>query len=192
MAFLNGLPSQYESLIKTLDVLEGDGNLFTLKLIKRRLLQKEQRKEMFQKTKTETDLTRAFESRPRGFLGAAHICLHCNRRGHREAVCWDKYPSLCSNQNQSFGFKGNKQILFAEKASKSNSNDDYVWLMAHDTPSDSDPSGLINWFLDSGASSHMTPHRHLFCSFKETFSAKVVMEMSWKLRFRDVEPQFFH
>lgn len=48
-------------------------------------------------------------------------------------------------------------------------------LLAHDTVVNAGPAGHTKWFLNSGASFHMTPHLHLFSLFKEASSIKVVV-----------------
>lgn len=57
MAFPNGITVEHEILITTLDVLEDDGGLFNLELIKCRLFQGEKQKELQNESITKSTLT---------------------------------------------------------------------------------------------------------------------------------------
>lgn len=169
IAILNGLPSEYESLITTLDALEDDKNLFTLELIKSRLLQEEKRKEMGNGNNSEAVLIAS--SRVQQFNRAPIICSHCKRRGHRESTCWDKFPSLRPSSNSSFAPKSQNQALVAGVELKSlNPKEDFICLLAqkHGVSTSFENPNEVTWFIDSGASSHMTPNSLLFSTFNTT------------------------
>lgn len=116
MAILNGLPVENESLISTIDALEYDKNLFTLDLIKTRLLQEEQRKEIRNRNTIEAALITA--ARIQRFSRTALVCFHAKRRRHRESTCWDKYLSLRPNQNSVPNHKDQNQALLCRKYSR--------------------------------------------------------------------------
>lgn len=80
-------------------------------------------------------------------------CNHCHRKGHLEVQCWIKHPALRSMKGTNIGKSEKRTISMRattqiDRISKPNSNQ-------------------THWYLDSGASEHFSPHRHLFKTFQE-------------------------
>jgi len=88
MAVLNGLPAKFGNIITALDAL-GDERSLSLELVKSRLLQEEQR-DVMRSAASDSLLI----NEENGGGKRAVKCTHCNRTGHPEQKCWDKYPHL--------------------------------------------------------------------------------------------------
>ncbi len=93
MAFLNGIPERFSTLISALDAL-GTEDFFGFDFVTSKALQKEARLDSRVESSTpfeESALTakgmrRSDRQRPR--------CDFCNRPGHFESTCWKKHPHL--------------------------------------------------------------------------------------------------
>src|SRR5579871_1244023 len=98
-----------------------------------------------------------------GFRGKSHAkaklkCTHCERTGHVEATCWAKYPELKSKAN-----KAASQPNLAFSVSKA-----IVHEARIDGNKDDETGGSpSHWILDSGATEHFTPHRHLYNTYEQ-------------------------
>lgn len=107
MAILNGPSSKYESLIATSDALKNGRNLFTYELIKSRLLQENQRKEMRNWNNSGESVPSSSQiQRPNR---APTMRSHCSRRERQASICWDKFSSL--QPNPKFRFRTKKLRL---------------------------------------------------------------------------------
>src|SRR5579862_2096253 len=80
-------------------------------------------------------------------------CTECKRTGHVEADCWIKHPEKRPAKSRSKGKKekGSEEAKFAMSAT----------VRRMELPSTT-ASASGHWYLDSGASEHFSPHRHLF------------------------------
>ena len=80
-------------------------------------------------------------------------CTSCGKNGHVEIDCWTKHPEKRPTKS---GSKSEKK--------KDKADAKYAMSAVQRLPADSSAS---HWYLDSGASEHFSPHRHLFETFKE-------------------------
>lgn len=75
-------------------------------------------------------------------------CSHCKRQGHSSDRCWTLHPELNPKNKANLNLASNgpeeKSSLASLRSSTSSST----------LPTD------LNWNTDTGATSHMTPHRH--------------------------------
>ena len=79
--------------------------------------------------------------------------ISCGKNGHVEIDCWTKHPEKRPAKS---GSKSEKK--------KDKADAKYAMSAVQRAPADSTAS---HWYLDSGASEHFSPHRHLFETFKE-------------------------
>ena len=80
------------------------------------------------------------------------LCTHCQKKGHIESSCWAKYPHLKDNSKPA---TSEARVAFhttktARKAHIGGAGD----------------TGPNHWILDSGASEHFTPHKHVIINYK--------------------------
>src|SRR5579871_3891619 len=98
-----------------------------------------------------------------GIRGKSHAkaklkCMHCERTGHVEATCWAKHPELKSKANKAasqskLAFSVSTPIVHEARIG---GNDD-----------GKNGESPEHWILDSGATEHFTPHRHLYKTYEE-------------------------
>lgn len=182
MAVLNGLPTTYGNIITALDAL-GDDSKFTLEFVKSRLLQEEQRNNM------RTDIVKAeaaFLHRPQYRNRNTQKCHHCGRKGHTEDRCWDKHPEQRPDRMKLKTTSPTTRALAADESAKDNADEreQVLCLMTVGQVSNSNPISStkvqrscknLTWFIDSGASSHMTGDRDVFTTYEdvEPLSVKI-------------------
>jgi len=82
-------------------------------------------------------------------------CDFCNRNGHEEENCWTKHPELKSKKGKNGGKKGDAKFAMSA-AIKS--------IPISQTSKTHDDT---EWYVDSAASEHFSPHRHLFETYEE-------------------------
>lgn len=92
MTFLNGLPESYDGLISALDALGNEDKIFTFDLVKSRVLQEEQRMKMRNSNSIAKSETAALLSC--SVCKKNMRCSFCNKNGHDESKCFEKYPHL--------------------------------------------------------------------------------------------------
>lgn len=163
MAFLNGLPDEYHSLITALDSIDSDGRELSWDHVKSRVLQEEQRistRSMEAQAKSEAAALVAANTPPvtsctncqrRPPPRQRPFCHHCKRHGHVESKCYIKHPHLLPRK---------KSALIVNHSDE----DPAVCLMAKYENSDV-PSNSGDWFVDSACSVHMTYDKSLFSSY---------------------------
>src|SRR5437773_4222156 len=83
------------------------------------------------------------------------LCTHCQKKGHVESTCWTKYPHLKDKSKSTA--TGEARVAFhattkTARKVQSGGNDEY--------------SNPKHWILDSGASEHFTPYRHVLIDYK--------------------------
>ena len=81
-------------------------------------------------------------------------CTSCSKNGHVEIDCWTKHPEKRPTKSGS-------------KSEKKKDKADAKYAMSAVQRSPPADSSASHWYLDSGASEHFSPHRHLFETFKE-------------------------
>lgn len=191
MAILNGLPEQYENIITALDALGDDIKTFTLDLVKSRLLQEEQRRDMRHHVEGHTSSAAALfgsSSRHQPSGTALFKCSFCKRKGHNEDRCWDKHPALKPKHLRNRGKDNNKQLFVAEGSNTtegtSPEEEEAVCLISQNCNSayafeksetSIDNASSLLWYIDSGASSHMTPDLSAFSTLEKTSPFSVQM-----------------
>lgn len=117
MAILNGLPEQYKNIIAAIDSLGDDIKTFTLNLVKSRLVQEEQRRDMghhSERNKSSTAALYGSSSRHQPSSTALFKCSFCKKKGHNEDFCWDKHPALKPKHLRNRGEDNNKQLFIAK------------------------------------------------------------------------------
>ncbi|EOY20320.1 Gag-pol polyprotein-like protein [Theobroma cacao] len=108
--------------------------------------------------------------------GKAHICSHCKRKGHAEVSCWFRPNVRCRNCNQ-LGHvqrvcknKVETQVKADEPVEKAETAEEHLFMAQTGNFKTVDAS---LWFLDSGASNHMTPNVKLFVEIDDQYRSKV-------------------
>jgi len=86
-------------------------------------------------------------------------CEACNKDGHSEDSCWTLHPELKPKKGRKDGNKDAKIAMRAVTKSASTTTDDQ------------------QWYVDSGASDHFSPYKHLFETY-ETLAKPVEIETS--------------
>ena len=174
MTILNGLPQQYSNLIVALDAL-GSDQAFTVDFVKSRLLQEEQR--IRDRRDTSSSIVKSEASalvnsggsqyNLKGRRGTNRVfkCNHCGKRGHIAPKCWDLHPDQAPWANN----KTNHSTAVVSNADKAQpQNEALVCLMAdvESNASANNKQSSYMWYIDSGASSHMTFDIHHFTHYK--------------------------
>ena len=158
MTILCGLPERFEHLIVAIDTVADDSNL-TLDFVKSRLLQEEQRINDRGNASTKPD-SALMAGKRRDFK-----CTYCKKKGHTEPYCFKKRDELARQRQSSSGLIGNGKQSSSSAAQINEDSDDsgdYVCLMSK---INNGPKGTSSaWYIDSGATSHMTFNKSLFKS----------------------------
>lgn len=100
LAILKRLLTTYEYIITTLNKLENDNAPFRLDLVKIRLLQEEQHRDVRLAASTDTALFGSSEKQSHKTSSRPLTCSYGKRRGQLEETCWDKFPSLRARGSQ--------------------------------------------------------------------------------------------
>ena len=193
MAVLNGLPSRFESLIVALDALGSEDKMFSLEFFKSRLLQKEQRAEMKDKSSTSNKDSALMNRVPgTGRTNRDMQYTNCGRSGHTASHCWGKdingrlptppssYKSRKNQDRKPGAFVSNNR---EEKPRISFEIDEaYTCLMAKIEQSGVQ-SHSASWLVDSACTAHMTFVRSQFSDYKPMQEA-VGVEMGTKAKTR--------
>ncbi len=186
MAALNGLPSNYESLIVALDALGNDDDTFTFDLVKSRLLQEEQRsndRENVIPTPRPSALVGLSGSSNGGQKKYANYrCSNCGNLGHTEKVCWGKDINGKRPTKPNFVNKtksndpGNSAHVVEHKHSSDQiiSESDFVCLMAK-INSSAFPKRASSWITDSGCTAHICFDRSMFATYEPITDMSVEM-----------------
>ena len=174
MALLNGLPERYDSLISALDAL-GDEKTFTFEFVKSRLLQEEQRTQQrieasLQKSEESALLSTQCGSNCPG-CNSKNIrkCTKCGKTGHTVDQCWELHPHLKVDYE-----KRRRKRAFIARHRESNHYEpsDAFCLMANDSVSSKNNDSSF-WYIDSGATTHMSNNRSNFSSLVQISPIKV-------------------
>lgn len=100
MAFLNGLPDRFDSLISALDTLDTDDDTFTLEFVLSRCLQEEQRQNLrAEESLLQSDAAALLAKHHAGRIisrsaqGQQDLCIHCGKHTNSDR-CYRKFPHL--------------------------------------------------------------------------------------------------
>jgi hypothetical protein len=157
---LNSVPDEYKI---TVSILESQDNLTPTVIINRLL--EETRKIYGNGASSDVKVALMSNSSPGNPAGKAKKkdptkinlkCTSCGKNGHVEADCWTKHPEK-------------RPIKSGSKSEKKKEKAEAKYAMSavlEHSERPAEPSAS-HWYLDSGASEHFSPHRHLFETFKE-------------------------
>lgn len=111
---------------------------------------------------------------------SVEVCRHCSRSGHPETKCWKLHPELkpkwLKQRDERRRLKGKEAakggpvatkevVQQAHVASGAESAKWNISLCADMSPES--PEYPAEWIVDSGSSSHLTPHRYDFAEYIE-------------------------
>ena len=161
MSVLCGLPDRFEHLIVAIDTVTDETNL-TLEFVKSRLLQEEQR----------MNDRNGGTKKPDAALVTNHRntrkCSYCNKKGHTEPFCWKKQKDEKAKKEKTPSglISANQSNQEDDESSDTDSQDsrDFICIMATG-PSlreKTEHASSELWYIDSGATSHMTHDKRLF------------------------------
>jgi len=162
MAFLNGLPDPYDSLISALDAVGNEESKLEFDHVKSRVMQEEQRMGMRIAAASSKAESAALLSQIQKRDGTCAncktrpTCQHCNKKGHTEDKCWKKHPHL--NPHSAKSSTTNQPALIV-----TNDEADVVCLLGRHRSVKS-TTNLHEWIIDSGCSNHVTFNKASFSS----------------------------
>lgn len=168
---LTGLPDVYQPMIMA---LESSGTKITGQVIKAKLLQDVRPSE----TSTNSEAAFFIKHKKQNYnnsnnLNSSYRSNHNTRRGTHSRQNFDKSKVKCYNCNRYGHFskecnrdnfkKGNEQSHMCTTSSEAENDTDLAWTVSNNnTQFDKN-----NWYLDSGATDHMTPNKDLFDNFSK-------------------------
>ena len=157
MTILESLPPSFENLIVAMET--KDIKELTLTYVTSRLMHEVTRKKEHQVLATE-NAALVVRHKNGGDSSKAQgeplLCFHCGKPGHYARNCYKRKAE-----------KGEK----AHKAKVEEAGEDYAFMASHDGPM----SVKGDWIMDSGATTHMSPHRAHFDTFEAIAARKVFM-----------------
>lgn len=150
---LSGLPSEYKPFIMALD---GSGVQISTELIKNKLLQEEVKKEINPKS-SEAAFT---SKREQGRFGKNSYkkeirCFGCNGKGHVITQCKKVHQQSSVSSAKNFNKSKNKN-----------------WSLLSALTTE---ANKINWYVDSGATNHMTPNQDWLRGFKKIHNQNITV-----------------
>lgn len=159
---LAGLPDHYRPMVMA---LENSGTPITGDAIKVKLLQEIN----LDSNKTSNFDTALYSKRkPNNFNQKRNmkdvICYKCNLKGHVASKCRTP-PNKYRNNSQQHNSKSNANYV-------ADTSDNEVLFMAL---SDAKELNINDWYVDSGATEHMSSNKKLFTEFKEVQGQKVTI-----------------
>jgi len=90
------------------------------------------------------------------------LCTHYHKRGHVESTCWDKYSHLKGNSKASIKEEA-KVALHTTAETPGTARKAQIGGIGGGNGNGGNPA---YWILDSGASEHFTPHKHILIDYK--------------------------
>ena len=96
------------------------------------------------------------------------LCTHCQKKGHVESTCWRKYPHL----------KDKSTAAAASEARVAFQGTTKTAGKAHIGENDGNSE---HWIIDSGASEHFSPYKHILTNYKSLDEAVEVNTAKGKL-----------
>ena len=133
------------------------------------------------------------------------FCTYCDKKGHLQEKCFEKYPELktkkTSNNNKNKNTKSKKPNKETPKTPKSESNKLIMTTLSLNTDIDTDiniDTGIDNYnysyrsattkdlftdtiVLDSGATEHYTPNKDWLLNYKEVKNKSIIVVNGIKL-----------
>jgi hypothetical protein len=160
---LNSVPEDYNIAV---NILESQDRL-TPEMIINRLMEASRKhggEEVSGNGKTKTAmLTNSGQSKGKKSSSSSSpstkvvVCGHCKQKGHKDTKCWIKHPELRPKKSGSTEKKDEQHFVMSAHVKKTEK-------AAGEKQSKSDPS---KWYIDSAASEHFSPYKHLFESYQE-------------------------
>ena len=180
MAFLNGLPDRFDSLILAVDESYIDESQLTFELVQSRCIQEQQRHEQRDADALQKSQTAALmATRQSNFRknASAETCVHCGK--HRDSSrCYTKFPHLAPKGHPARALMGsnrnNGKALIAQQPNETDvtCENDFVCLLSKQPPHSIALQSFIHstsstgyWIIDSGCTSHVTHDRSAFVSY---------------------------
>jgi len=165
---LSGLPDNYETLVTALDARPDDE--LTLEYVKGKLIDEYRRRS--DSSTTESDkLESALKTKFKGKAAGAgstpretRECFFCKKPGHLKNDC-RAWKAKMSKLEKASSQKAKSAVSDAESCPESS----VAFTINVDTLSSN------GWYIDSGATSHMTNDRNFFTEFSETKPVKVTV-----------------
>ena len=105
-----------------------------------------------------------------------HICTNCKKKGHSIENCWDK-EGQGPKQKKRAKFKkkkGKEKANAAEESSSNGKSDGSVAFINHDCVAFIKDSTGATVIIDTGVSSHMTPHQNLLKNYQSFLKARTI------------------
>ena len=168
VTLLGSLPSSYDNVVTALEARVDD---LTLDFVHQSLITAEQkRKEQATSNTTPSDaalyLKRKHKGqRPKGPI----ICHYCDKPNHIAKDCPDRKQPRNKPQH-----KAKQATNITSNSESSNDSSWNAFVIGNTDNSSSRTPTDMPWIIDSGASRHMTPQKHLFINFNQfTDSEKV-------------------
>ena len=145
-------------------------------------------KSQYNKRRTHKRRTQSTSQEEQGFMGAplqkAHICTNCKKKGHSIENCWAK-----GGGKEGQGPKQKKRSKFKKKKGKEKAK------AAKDSSSDGKSDGAVTFInyncvafikdstgatviIDTGESSHMTPHQNILKNYQSFPSQRLSEELT--------------
>src|SRR5437667_2051217 len=93
------------------------------------------------------------------------LCTACNKRGHVESTCWAKYPHLKDKSKPSIA--GEARVAFHTTANVAKTaRKAHIGGHGANGADGENGGNPDHWILDSGASEHFTPYKHVIANYK--------------------------
>ena len=164
---LSGLPDSYETLVTALDARPDDE--LTLEYVKGKLVDEYRRKsggatsESALKTHDKAKL-RAKPTASHSKQHETRECFYCKKPGHLKKDC-RAWKAKMNEYQKSSTLKASSAVNVTD-----DSPDDHVAFT-----NNVEPLSSSGWYIDSGATSHMTNDRSFFAEFTKTKPVKVTV-----------------
>ena len=167
MAMLRSLPAEYSSFVSTISLMDS----ISMDKLKTSFITEESNRKALQSQSPASSSTANFVSstpaRPPTRIQT--VCTWCERFGHDEESCyskvasqqWDKDSARSRGQRRR---KGSSNT--ANSTQVSSQQPTRALEQASNTSLSPNTASLTLWCADSGASSHMTPNRHWFSTYR--------------------------
>jgi hypothetical protein len=154
--FLISMPTTYQMTVTAIESQDG----VTLEVAQNRFLEEWRKRKsqpkggllMTAMHAKSTHNSRRKPGNPASKSKSTLLCTHCQKRGHVESTCWTKHPHLKDSPKPAATEEA--RVAFYTTARK-----------AH-IGGNGENGNPQHWILDSGASEHFSPHRHILIDYK--------------------------